>query len=369
MALALAGLAALLALLMFAPVPGMPLWIAHAIALETSLLAALVAALALVLSRRARPGSHRAVRWVAGLSLIAALLPFITAAPLFFRSGVSFSLKEYVSGAQVAPVVERRGVLLDPGSPGLASDIYTGIGTGPRPFVVVIHGGGWRGGKPGEAPWVSRALARAGTTVIDVPYRLSPGSRFPAAIGDVKCLLGRARERAEELGIDSSRAALLGRSAGAELALVTAYSTGDSRLPPSCDTADAPVRAVVGIYAPTDLVYGYEHPVHPDVVRGPDTLEKYLGGPPAENPEGYRLATPQSWVDGRVLPRTLLVHGGLDSMVRSEHSRRLAQALAAGKQDVRVLEIPLAEHAFDLRSGGIGEQLARAAILEFLAGL
>ncbi len=230
----------------------------------------------------------------------------------------------------------------------------------------MIHGGAWRGGGVGESPWVSRTLARSGITVIDVGYRLSPASRFPAAAGDVKCLLGRARERAAELGLDPSRAALLGRSAGGQIALVAAYSAGDPRVPPSCATEDAPVRAVVGIYSPTDMAWGHEHPSHPDVVRGPEALEAYLAGTPAQRPEAYRLATPQSWVDGRALPQTLLIHGGLDRMVWAGHSERLTRALEERRQPVRLLEIPLSEHGFDRRSGGLGEQLARATIVEFL---
>lgn len=364
--MALAGLAAGPAIFMFLPVPTTRLWLIHLIALEASLVIALLALLALFVGLRARPAVRRVVTFVSGASLLAASAPFALVAPLYLRSRVPFSLREYVQGADVAPVAETRGVLLDPGSPELVSDVYAGIGPGPRPFVVVIHGGAWRGGRVGESPWVSRTLARSGITVIDVGYRLSPGSRFPAAVGDVKCQLGRARERSAELGLDPSRAALLGRSAGGQLALVAAYSAGDPRVPPSCATEDAPVRAVVGIYAPTDMAWGHEHPSRPDVVRGPEALEAYLGGTPAERPEAYRLATPQSWVDGRALPQTLLLHGGLDRMVWAGHSERLARALEERGQPVRLLEIPLAEHGFDRRSGGLGEQLARATIVEFL---
>ncbi|MFI5184897.1 MAG: alpha/beta hydrolase fold domain-containing protein [Vicinamibacteria bacterium] len=368
-AVGLASLAAAFAIFMFTPMPTMRLWLLHLLALEASLVTALLAALALFLARRAVPAVRRVVGVTAGLSLVAAVLPFALAAPVYLRTGTRFSLAEYVHGAQVAPVVERKGILLDAGSPGLPADVYEGVGVGPRPFVVVVHGGGWRGGERGESPWVSRALARGGITVIDVHYRLSGEAHFPAAIADVKCLLGRAREKAVELNIDPSRAALLGRSAGGEIALAAAYSAGDARLPPSCATEDASVSAVVGIYSPTALAWGHEHPLHPDVVRGPEVLEAFLGGTPPQSPEAYRLATPQTWIDGRPLPRTLLIHGGLDRMVSAEHSERLARALEEQKQPVRLLEIPAAEHGFDRRSGGIGEQLARAAILQFLAGL
>jgi acetyl esterase/lipase len=364
----LASLAAAFAIFMFTPMPTMGLWLIHVLALECSLVTAVLAALALLLARRAGP-ARRVAFVTAGLSLLAALLPFVSAVPAYVRAGAWFSPVEYVRGAELAPVVERHGVRLDDGSPGLPSDVYEGTGAGPHPFVMVIHGGGWQGGERGESPWVSRALAHAGITVIDVHYRLSGEARFPAAIADVKCLLGRARERAKDLGLDPSRAALLGRSAGGEIALVAAYSVGDARLPPSCATEDTPVRAVVGIYPPTALAWGHDHPFHPDVVRGPEVLQAFLGGTPAESPEAYRLATPQTWVDGRPLPRTLLIQGGYDRMVSPEHSERLARALEGQKQPVRLLEIPLAEHAFDRRSGGIGEQLARAVILEFLAGL
>jgi acetyl esterase/lipase len=365
-ALALAGLAAGPAIFMYLPVPTARLWLIHLVALEASLVIALLALLALLVGRRAQAAVRRVVSIVGGLSLAAALAPFVWIAPLYVRSGVPFSIWEYVEGAKVDRVAETRGVRLDEGSPGLLSDVYTGVGAGPRPFVVVIHGGAWRGGGVGESPWVSRTLARAGITVIDVGYRLSPGSRFPAAVGDVKCQLGRARERAAELGLDPSGAALLGRSAGGQIALVAAYSAGDPRVPPSCATDDTPVRAVVGLYPPTDLAWGYDHPSRPDVVRGPDALEAYLDGTPTARPEAYRLATPQSWVDGRSLPQTLLIHGGLDRMVWAGHSERLARALEERHQPVRLLEIPLAEHGFDRRSGGLGEQLARATLVEFL---
>ena len=51
------------------------------------------------------------------------------------------------------------------------------------------------------------------------------------------------------------------------------------------------------------------------------------------------------------------------------HSTRMYEALRAGQHTVRLLGIPGADHGFDFRSGGIGEQLERAAVLHFLRGL
>ena len=147
---------------------------------------------------------------------------------------------------------------------------------------------------------------------------------------------------------------------------MAAYSAGDPRLPPACAVDDAPVSAVVSIYGPTDLTWGYANPVRPDVVQGPHVLELYLGGPPSAIPDAYRLASPVAWVD-RPLPRTLLIHGTGDRLVSVENARRLARVLRDAGRPVEVLEIPLADHGFDHHAGGVADQLAQHAILRFLA--
>ena len=166
-------------------------------------------------------------------------------------------------------------MILDPQKPWLTADVFHAPGPPPHPFVVAVHGGSWRRGDKGELPHFSRRLAAAGYTVVDVRYGLAPAEPFPRGIADVKCLLGRVRERAAELGVDPARAALFGRSAGGEVALVAAYSAGDPRIPPSCPVADEPVRAVVALYAPGDMVWGHDNPMVPDVIQGTESIELY----------------------------------------------------------------------------------------------
>jgi acetyl esterase/lipase len=354
------------ALLLASSPPTYPLWVAHFLCLELSLAVAAAAALALLVTAGVTGAIAAVARLIAVPALIASLMPALLVVSLYREERAPFSLRAYAPTSGAEPP-SRRDVILDPVRPDLAVDLDLPAGAGPHPFVLVVHGGAWRSGDKGAMRHVSRALARAGHVVIDVQYRLAPANRFPAAVGDVKCLLGRVRERAAELAIDPDRGALLGRSAGGQIALVAAYSAGDARLPPACAVEDRAVSSVVGLYAPTDLAWSYDSPVRPDVIEGPRVLELYLGGPPAEVPQAYRLASPVTWVD-RAVPRTLLIHGTGDRLVSVENARRLARGLRDRGHPVEVLEIPLAEHGFDAHAGGIADQLAQHSILRYLAG-
>jgi acetyl esterase/lipase len=365
-AFALAFVSACAAAVMFVPVLTRSHWLARLFLREHSLAVALIGAAAWLLARGRPGGVSCLARRMAVPSILAGLLPFLAPLPLFVRDGVPFSMSQYALDGLLTPAVRiEPDVALDPAWPHLTADLYHADGPGPHPFMVMAHGGSWRGGDKGEAPHFARRLAAAGFTVVDMRYRLAPAHPFPAAVADVKCLLGRLRERAAELRLDPLRAALFGRSAGGQVALVAAYSAGDPRIPPSCPVRDEGVRAVMALYSPVDLVYGYEHPMRPDVVHGNQALFVYLGGSPASAPETYRLASPLGWLD-RPVPPTLLLHGEGDRIVGRMHSERLRDALAARGRAVELITVPFAEHGFEVRAGGVGEQLARHTIVRFL---
>ena len=366
-ALTAAILLCLAMLLMLAPMPSFALWLVRFVLRETSLwfvTLALVTVFVAGLSQRRSPGTARAALLLSIAGGVMAGAPLIALAPAYESARVAFSFREYVLGVD-APAIRPQAIEV---GPGLRADVYRMPGGDVRPLVVVVHGGSWQRGAPGEASHMSRVLAGAGFVVADVAYRLAPQHRFPAGVGDVKCAIGRLGERASELGLDPRRVALLGRSAGGQIALVVAYSTGDARVPPSCAVPDTAVSAVVSLYAPTDLVWGHDHPPTPDPIDGPRSIESYLGGTPAAVPEAYRLASPGSWAD-RPLPRTLVIHGAGDQLVRAEHALRLTSVIRAAGQPVEPLILPFADHGFDRRPGGAAEQLARLRILEFLRTL
>jgi acetyl esterase len=92
---------------------------------------------------------------------------------------------------------------------------------GPMPLTVYFHGGGWVIGDLDTHDGVCRFLAAAaGTAVLAIDYRLAPEHPFPAAVEDAWAGFAWAGANAGELGIDPTRIAVAGDSAGANLAAV-----------------------------------------------------------------------------------------------------------------------------------------------------
>ena len=358
--------AAFLAMIMLAPSLTRRLWVARLVVSELSLFLVALPALA-GLAALGRAASQSPFRALGAIALVTGLLPFAVTLPAYGARGRTFAALEYATwGPSHAPVERKTDLTMEPSRPDLRLDFYQGHGGGSRPLLVIVHGGSFSGGDKGENRTESELLADAGYSVADVEYRLSPAARFPAAVQDVKCLAGRLRERAEEFRIDADRVAYLGRSAGGAIAIIAAYSAGDSRIPPACDVPDRPVSAMVSVYGPLDLEWGWRQRPFPDPIVGYRVLERYIGGTPSAMPDAYRLASAVSWV-GSSTPPTLLIHGTRDSLVSPHHVELLTGAfLRKGLSAPRQLLVPFGDHGFDYHPGGLGEQLARAEILEFL---
>jgi acetyl esterase/lipase len=227
--------------------------------------------------------------------------------------------------------------------------------------VVVVHGGGWRSGSRGEFPEWNAWLAEKGYVVFDIDYRLSPPPNWRSAPGDVRCAVGWVKENSSRYGVDPGRVALMGRSAGGHLALLTAYTEGASALPAGCEVRngqDTAVAAVAAFYPPTDLARlsssGY--------LAG---MDRFLGGTRRALPGRYRLSSPVARVDPGD-PPTFLVHGGDDEIVPPGESELLAGRLREAGVSHRLVGLPWANHTFDFFWGGWGAQITRSSLEEFL---
>jgi acetyl esterase len=116
---------------------------------------------------------------------------------------------------------------------------------GALPVLVYFHGGGWVIGDLDTHDVLCRELALgAGCAVVAVDYRMGPEHRFPAAPDDCIAATRWVRRNAASLGIDASRLAVGGDSAGGNLAAAVAIAARDA--------GDLPIAYQLLIYPATD---------------------------------------------------------------------------------------------------------------------
>jgi acetyl esterase len=121
-------------------------------------------------------------------------------------------------------------VVVDLDADGVPARLYAK--TVNAPVFVYVHGGGWVYGSVETVDRMCRRIAdRSGCAVLSVGYRLAPEHVFPAALEDVETVLGYVRREGAVLGVDPSRLAIGGDSAGGLLATVVARRQRDAATP------------------------------------------------------------------------------------------------------------------------------------------
>lgn len=300
--------------------------------------------------------------------LIALAATAIAAVPIvqfpFVRSRFDQKMRAAIGPADVARPTQpgdvriSRGILVaTAGDVKLTVDIYRPPLSGRYPCVVQLYGGSWRGGEPGNDAHFARHLASRGFVVFAIDYRHAPRWQWPTQIEDVRNDLRWVREHAGEWDGDPARLAIFGRSAGGHLAMLAAY-----------EPAAPPIAAVVSYYGPVDLEQGYREPPVPNPLDTQAIERDFLGGTPDQVPDRYRDASPITYVGGAdagTKPPTLLIYGARDHIVLARFGRQLDERLRASGSMSIYLEIPWAEHAFDLLPG-LSRRLASDCTDRFL---
>jgi acetyl esterase/lipase len=267
-----------------------------------------------------------------------------------------FSLADAFRGIPLSPVRHDAGIVFaQVEDQRLMLEVYRPPTSGRYPTIVVIYGGAWQNGSPSLDADFNRYMAAQGYTMIAIDYRHAPRYQFPSQLLDVQTALRFIQDHAAEYDVDVSRMAVLGRSAGAHLAMLLAYEP---------DTT--PIRAVINYYGPVDLAAGYQDPPTPDPINTRAILEAFLGGSPQDVPDQYSLASPIQYIKPN-LPPTLLIYGKRDHIVEAKYGQQLHDRLQATENTAVLLEIPWAEHAFDAVFSGVSNQLALYYTERFLA--
>jgi acetyl esterase len=132
--------------------------------------------------------------------------------------------------------IEKRTVPGPPGGPDVEVCVMTPRGlTAPAPAVYWIHGGGFVLGEvDGDLDAPAHIAVSLGAVAVSVEYRLAPEHPYPAAAEDCYAGLTWTAGHAAELGIDASRVAIAGVSAGGGLAAAVALMARDRGGPALC---------------------------------------------------------------------------------------------------------------------------------------
>ncbi len=227
---------------------------------------------------------------------------------------------------------------------------------GPRPALIYVHGGGWwRGRRHTQARPLRYRLAAAGWQVLTPSYRLSPEVTVPDHLIDVKRAIAWVRENAAALGVDPGFIAVAGGSTGGNLAALAALTAGEASLQPGFESVDTSLQACIPFYGVHDMLGSDGRPLWP-------YLEvSVVKASVAADPDRWRRSSPVHAVTAR-RPPFFVIHGAIDSLVRSEQSARLVAVMRAiGGAEAALLEVPWANHGFDFFAGPRGRATAAAA--------
>jgi acetyl esterase/lipase len=197
---------------------------------------------------------------------------------------------------------------------------------GPFPVLMNIHGGFWRAKYDlTHAGHLCAALAAKGIATWNVEYRRvgNKGGGWPGSFEDIRTAYRFLSQLAPKYGLDGTRTAAMGHSAGGQLALCLAGH-------------EPTLKRVVSLAGVVDLRQAWELHLSDNAVAD------FLGGAPKDVPEHYREADP---MELKISQATQwLIHGAADDVVPPPFSRTYTEAKKPRGEDVHYLEVSTAGH-------------------------
>ena len=235
--------------------------------------------------------------------------------------------------------------------------------------VIYLHGSGWHFlSKDFLTRPFFRYLARQGYVVMDLAYTLAPVAGLKDMVGEVRRAIAWMKIHGPEMGVSEDRIILMGASAGAHLALLTAYTLGHPGFGITGGEGEVAVRGVVSYYGVSDLAAAHRYLQRipsigsgalrmmermgvlakaPSILGAAEAIPSLMRGLPSQKAADYDLGSP-IYHAGPRCPPTLQIQGAHDFGVEVSQSRQLHAALRRAGVPALYVELPCTEHAFDL---------------------
>ena len=299
----------------------------------------------------------------------------VAAGQLLQRRGLVAPDRTQAPLSQVRAAVDRIGAFLGEGSVPLARErdlslpgphgqvpcrIYLPDDAERPPLLVYAHGGGFmQGSLPSWDAMLRELVRKSRVAALSVDYKLAPEHRFPVAFDELVAMVRLAAREGGGLGVDPSRLAVGGDSAGANLALASALALRDAGEP-----ALSFMLLIYGCYS-TDTEsqswqrFGRGSGLSQTQMRW--IWETYLERPEQRNE--WRAAPLLADFTG--LPQAQLIVGRLDPLL--DDSQRLAERLKEAAVPCKLTIYDGINHGF-IRYGRL-IATARRAIADCAAAL
>ena len=232
----------------------------------------------------------------------------------------------------------------------------------PRPVVVWVHGGGWLQGDKANDPTPAKAAwaESHGWMLVAVNYRLSqPGAgvTWPDHGEDVAAAVAYVLDHAGELGVDPSRLALMGHSAGGQLVSIVSVD-------PMLLNAQGHDRSDVRCLVALDTE-GYD--LVDRVGSGGDITDSMITNAFGSDPATWVAASPLQTLErvGGPAPDAVIVTRGLPR--RQAQAQAFASALDAVGAEATVVVATGYSHAdVNNQLGAAGETVVTPPVTSFL---
>ena len=200
----------------------------------------------------------------------------------------------------------------------------------PLPVIAFIHGGAWRAGNKDNGLSQLYELLESGQYAgVSIGYRLSQHAKWPAQIHDCKAAIRWIRANAKKYGLDASRIAVHGTSAGGHLVALLGTSAGVPEMDGSIGLhmdISTEVRCVLNYYGPTNFLRmnDFKSRIDHDAADSPES--QLIGGAIQDNKIKTLTANPITYIDSEDAP-FLIMHGTHDMLVPYNQSVLLDKAL------------------------------------------